>query len=97
MVSTVGAPPESRDALQAGRRASVAKIMLPSGPHVAPRGGAVDGLIVAGGPPVIATFLIVFPSKKPTHCPSGEMKTPRGAPRPLRTLGSSWSSARTSS
>ena len=28
--------------------------------------------IVTGGPPVIATFLSVFPSKNPIDCPSGE-------------------------
>ena len=56
------------------------------------------GAIVTGGPPVMATFLsgLPPPSKNPTHCPSGEMNTPRGAPRPLNTSGSSWLSARTS-
>ena len=44
-------------------------------------------MIVTGGPPVMATFLrIGFPSKNPTHCPSGEMKTPPGAPRPPITV-----------
>ena len=65
----------------------VAKTIVPSGPHVAPRDPAPTGVIVTGDPPVIATFLNVFPSKNPTHWPSGERKTLRGAPRPAKHRG----------
>ena len=59
-MSTVGSPPAADTRCRPVADESVAKMIVPSGPHVAPRGPPPSTApIVTGGPPVIATFLIV--------------------------------------
>src|SRR5215217_7540863 len=91
VVSTTGSPPSADTRCRPIPGAFVAKMMVPSDPHVAPLGWPRPDLhTITGGPPVIGTLLIVArPSKKPTDWPSGEMKGPCGAPSPLSAVGSS--------
>jgi hypothetical protein len=57
-VRTMGSPPAADTRCRPVADTFVAKMIVPSGPHVAPRGPPPStGPIVTGGPPVMATFL----------------------------------------
>ena len=98
-VSTLGSPPASATRCSPVADKFVAKMIVPSGPQVAPRDPPPSTRPIGTCSPLImATFFSSLrPWKNPTHCPSGEMNTPWGAPRPFSAVGSSWFSARTRS
>ena len=74
MVSGSGSPPaaETRNS----PLPCLAKMIVSSGPQLAPRGPGGMGQRVIAAPPVTCIFLRVesTPVENPIHCPSGEKK-----------------------
>ena len=70
------------------------KMIVPSGPHAAPR-GLTASQILTGAPPSRATCFNWLAAKKPRCCPSGEKNGPSAPSVPRTNVASARSSGRT--
>src|SRR5688500_12825667 len=96
-VRTFGSPPAAGTVNRPVDVSDVAKTILPSSPHAAPRGGAATRAITAVGPPVADTFRISrLATVKPIHLLSGDQNGTRAFAVPVTNSTSNrsrWRSA----